>query len=364
MEKIIIDGGPCSGKTTGLAKISERLMELGIIPFIVPEAATLLIQSGITPKLIGIHEFQKEIILLQIHTEGYWEKAAQRTMADKNKPGILFHDRGLLTGSAYLELGQGENQLEKFQREVLWEVGEYNVEEIRARYKGVIHLVTAANGAEKYYTLANNSARKETPEEARALDERTKASWLGHPHLAIVPNKDKDGIISFDRKIKNMLAEVFRIIGYPIPIELEDKFKLRSFDPAKLPVKCEATEITQTYLIPEDIRCEERVRMRTWMGFSSYFRTIKSPGPDGGRIEIEDSIPLREYQALLERENRNASPIRKTRYCFLWKDQYFEVDAFHGKLEGKFFMERERTDKNDMTDLPPFIDVEENVTGQ
>ena len=29
------------------------------------------------------------------------------------------------------------------------------------RYDLVLHLVTAANGAEKYYTLENNAARKE-----------------------------------------------------------------------------------------------------------------------------------------------------------------------------------------------------------
>ena len=37
---IAIDGGPCSGKTTGMVSISDALTEIGMVPFTVPEAAT------------------------------------------------------------------------------------------------------------------------------------------------------------------------------------------------------------------------------------------------------------------------------------------------------------------------------------
>lgn len=50
------------------------------------------------------------------------------------------------------------------------------------RYDAIIHLVTAADGAEKYYTLDNCVARSETPELARLLDLNTQKAWLGHPH--------------------------------------------------------------------------------------------------------------------------------------------------------------------------------------
>ena len=42
------------------------------------------------------------------------------------------------------------------------------------RYDAVIHLETTAIGAEEYYTLQNNECRRETPEEAAALDEKIK----------------------------------------------------------------------------------------------------------------------------------------------------------------------------------------------
>jgi hypothetical protein len=44
--KICITGGPCAGKTTAIASISERLRELGYTVFIVPEAATMIFSGG------------------------------------------------------------------------------------------------------------------------------------------------------------------------------------------------------------------------------------------------------------------------------------------------------------------------------
>lgn len=56
------------------------------------------------------------------------------------------------------------------------------------RYACVIHLVTAAEGAEEFYTRSNNAARSETAEEARTLDRRTLGAWEGHPARHVVGN--------------------------------------------------------------------------------------------------------------------------------------------------------------------------------
>ncbi len=45
-----------------------------------------------------------------------------------------------------------------------------------ARYDQVVHMMTAASGAEQFYQLANNSARSEGIELARELD--TKAAQV------------------------------------------------------------------------------------------------------------------------------------------------------------------------------------------
>jgi hypothetical protein len=64
------------------------------------------------------------------------------------------------------------------------------------RYEAVIHLVTAANGAEKFYSLTQAedpttgaaTARHESIEEAIQIDEKTRRAWEGHRHLYVVDN--------------------------------------------------------------------------------------------------------------------------------------------------------------------------------
>ena len=61
------------------------------------------------------------------------------------------------------------------------------------RYEAVIHMVTAADGAEKFYSDASNEARYETVEEARALDRKLVNAYVGHPNFNIIDNKDVGG---------------------------------------------------------------------------------------------------------------------------------------------------------------------------
>ncbi|MFA6158305.1 MAG: AAA family ATPase [Candidatus Paceibacterota bacterium] len=356
--RIAIDGGPSGGKTAGMAHITSELAQVGIMTLIVPEAATLLILSGITPKAVEMSPFQGAVVRLQISNEAVWMKEAERLQERFGKRVVLLCDRGIVGASAYLpEEGAAEAL-----NDVLFEF-DMDIESARTRYAGVIHMVTAAEGAEGFYTLANNAARDESPEQARELDRRSMKAWLGHPHLAVVANVDREGnSVSFDRKIRHALAEVFRILGYPVPLEIEEKYLLKGFDPARLPVAYEAIGIEQTYLVPEEAGAEERVRVRRWIGCSSHFHTIKKPAADGARIEIERLIDAKEYLALLERADPKRRTIKKTRYCFVWNAQYFEADVFEGVHQGLYFLERERTSVNDRTVLPPFIDMVRDVT--
>lgn len=44
--RICFTGGPCAGKTSALSYVAERLRETDYAVFCVPEAASLLFQSG------------------------------------------------------------------------------------------------------------------------------------------------------------------------------------------------------------------------------------------------------------------------------------------------------------------------------
>jgi len=44
--RILLTGGPCAGKTTIMASISQDLQQLGYKVLIVPEAATIIMKGG------------------------------------------------------------------------------------------------------------------------------------------------------------------------------------------------------------------------------------------------------------------------------------------------------------------------------
>ena len=61
-----------------------------------------------------------------------------------------------------------------------------------ARYAGVIHLVTAADGAPDAYSRWPAAHRPESPEEAIALDRWLADAWAGHPRYRRIDNVGRD----------------------------------------------------------------------------------------------------------------------------------------------------------------------------
>jgi hypothetical protein len=81
----------------------------------------------------------------------------------------------------------------------------WNAVELRDnRYNQVIHLITAANGAEAYYNIEDNPVRTEGLELARQLDKATIEAWVGHPYIDVIDNST-----DFDAKLKRMIAVRF-----------------------------------------------------------------------------------------------------------------------------------------------------------
>ena len=76
-----------------------------------------------------------------------------------NNHSIVLHDRGVMDGSAYTD--------ENVWQAILDETGWSTIQLRDRRYEAVIHMVTAAEGAEEFYSIENNIARSEGLEEAR-----------------------------------------------------------------------------------------------------------------------------------------------------------------------------------------------------
>lgn len=98
-----------------------------------------------------------------------------------DKPVVILIDRGLLDGSAYVskEIWQS-----------LCDDAGYNNSSLRDnRYDAVLHMVTAADGADKYYDSETNVARYETVEDAVAKDKALREAYMGHSEFHLVDNK-------------------------------------------------------------------------------------------------------------------------------------------------------------------------------
>lgn len=185
MKKIVLTGGPCSGKTTVLRALRDEFA--GII--IVPEVATLLLEGGFP--VPGKHlpwseewqaSFQAAVLPLQHSLED-----THRLMAVGNGCQLVICDRGVLDGAAYTPGGVPE-----FSRR-------YGVDHTLAlaRYESVIHLESLATAEPEKYGKAGNDSRFEPLERAQELERATRAAWDAHSrHLVLDGRRGIEGKIS------------------------------------------------------------------------------------------------------------------------------------------------------------------------
>lgn len=346
--KIVITGGPCAGKTTAMSWIQNAFTKLGYAVLFVDETATQLITGGAAPWLSASNrDFQLQLLRLQQAKEKAFSEIGRTMKANKI---LVVCDRAAMDNCAYMS-----------EEEFGWVMKQLNTNKIalRDQYDAVFHLVTAAKGAEKYYTLSNNQARTETVEEASALDDKLIAAWTGHPHFRVIDNST-----SFEEKMVRLIKEITSFLGEPTPMEIERKYLIaRPHQKAleQLP-NCERVDIVQTYLKSEDPAEERRIRQRGCNGNYIYFMTRKKKAKGIGRVEIEERLSQEEYISLLVEADPAYRPIHKERYCLSENGLYYEIDIYP-EWKDKAIMEIELHSEDQEVVFPEEIDVIREVTG-
>src|ERR1700722_2237176 len=197
IHRIVLTGGPCAGKSTALAHVTERLVGAGLQVYRVPDASTLLLSGGAvvvgaTPE--QIITFQRGILCLTLALEDAFLSIARGS----GRKCVLVCDRGAMDGSAYIT--------EESWRRLIEEVGFTEPQLREHRYDAVVHLVTTAIGAEHSYGTYSNAVRFETLEEARGVDERLRHAWHGHPNLRVIDNST-----DFHGKLHRVLSAVCEV---------------------------------------------------------------------------------------------------------------------------------------------------------
>ena len=350
IKKIVLTGGPCAGKTTALVRVIDHFNSRGFKVFCVPEVPTIYSLAGwnyLTPNRQLYFEGERAILETQLALEDHFVRLASVC----TKPVLIVCDRGTMDISAYIAPDEWES--------ICREAGTSpNV--LFERYDAVLHLVSAADGAEQYYTIATNSIRYEKADEeglriARELDKKVIKAWTGHPHLRVINNHD-----DFDRKMQRVLREISNVLGLPQPVTEERKYIVELT--GELPETIDS-DILQTYLVSEP-GTEVRLRRRSWSGGKvvNVHNTKKRTSP-GEQIETERQVENALYESLLQQADPYRQSISKLRQSFIWKGQYFELDTYRGSLDGLVILETKGIADAEDVNFPPFIRVIKEITG-
>lgn len=352
--RVAVTGGPCGGKSSSLSFLSQKLSDYGFEVYVLKEGLTHLIEHGMRLKQAvaaqrwdEVLDYKEVILGWQLDNEKWMGRSIE--IAGGKNPAVILSDRGLSDIRAYLAPGEdGDKQY----RELLKQFG-LDPMTARDRYSGAIHMVTPADGAEEFYTLANNEVRMETLEQARVLDKRTQEAWLGHQHLKVIDNST-----DFSGKLHRALQATCRFLGIPQPLEVERKFLVTW--PKALAVPHQVVRIEQMYL-PEENGMEVRIRRRSQGHDAMYYLTRKRTIKPGVRIETEELISLRQFLALKANVDPTRGTIVKDRVCFLYEKQYCELDLFHNP-PNLALLEVELTEEQEEVKLPDFLAIEREVT--
>eukprot|EP01087_Luapelamoeba_hula_P016633 TRINITY_DN5129_c0_g3_i3.p1 TRINITY_DN5129_c0_g3~~TRINITY_DN5129_c0_g3_i3.p1 ORF type:complete len:624 (-),score=115.37 TRINITY_DN5129_c0_g3_i3:68-1939(-) len=321
--KIVLTGGPCGGKSTALSILGHRLTSLGFRVYSVPEAATILFTGG---GRFAEWDIEKEIAFEEskIRTQMALEDAFMQLARVSGKPSVVICDRGTVDSKAYIADDAWNLLLNK----TGWSI----VGLRDKQYDAVLHLISAALGAESFYQTVNNPTRTESLSGAKELDLRILNAWIGHPRLYIIDNST-----DFKGKMDRVMEVLCRQLGIMSSGTVR-KFLLR--DPKdfyNIPVQYEEFDVEQTFLrqsSPGTTGTSQEagyvfIQKRGQHGVSTYRYSTKLLFPDSQeKAVIERQITGVEYLTLLKQADPTRHVVKKKVRCFLWNHRYYELSSF------------------------------------
>merc|ERR1712212_530791 len=285
------------------------------------------------------------------------------SMAEKcSQNCLIIADRGVMDASAFISREAWDKILTKLSLE--------DIEISDNRYNHVVHLQSAAIGAEKFYTTEEHTARFEGLELARERDNNAMEAWRDHPYVDIIDNRS-----DFDSKMNRLVDVVVRRIG----IDVGDRFSANARKvkfvinglpgDSDFPVKFTDFQVVHHYLHSAQKEYQTRLRKRVRNGRATYTFTVRKPELQGQTVEVKQPISQRDYANLLAHRDDNHLPVFKTRRSFLYENQQYQLDIYrapcHSRCQGLVLLETFTTVPDDelMASLPPFLRVKRNTTG-
>ena len=313
IHKIVLTGGPGGGKTTVLPLCIECLLSAGYDVLNIAEAATTVMDRGINFRdgVVDSLEFQRFLLKYQL----FWEDAIMNTKYNTNKPLVVLLDRSIIDGKAYINNEQWEKLKEEFG---------VNELDIFSRYDLVVHLVTAAYGAEHAYTCDNNKQRGEKDlEAARRVEKNVRDAYYGHLNVRYVDNST-----DFNEKMQRVINVIFEHLNLAKPKLKQRKFlvEIDKFIQCLDSDRISYRYFEQTYLVSNDSKIERRLRKIGLNGQSVYYYTLKYK--DSLASIKDQQISYDMYNLLLKEADTSRMTIKKVRGYFSKDNIYYTLDDF------------------------------------
>lgn len=308
--KVAITGGPCSGKSTSMKTLQEKFSS-DFKVFVLPECATTIVKAGVTIIPSEFTEkthtrFTKGICQLQIDLEKFFEEEAK----NQKKDVLILTDRGVVDNFAYCTPKVKQNVY----NETGWDENFTCID----RYDLVIHLVTAAKGAEKYYTLENNEARTETPDIARFLDKKTHEEWMIHPNLVVIDNS----VPGFQNKMNRVVNAVSSLVlKKPVANKMFKMLINWGSSDAKLPETIRVEKILEsvTYLNSNkaDKLFSVKKRQIKDTGRMTYYHTERFLNPkEEDHMELSLQINVKVYFDFKQNNDKSKVEVNREIHSF------------------------------------------------
>ena len=348
--KVVLTGGPAAGKTTLISRILKEFdQDDGWRVITIPETATELISGfGLKPfgGCMSMLAFQDFVIADQIHKEALALKACD-VVEEENI--LILYDRALMDDKAYISDDEFKEVIARFDGRT--------EESVLNNYDMVLHLVTCAKGAEFAYDLGN-TARTESVEYAREMDDRTLRAWKGHHNLRIIDNS-----VDFDDKLQRAVWAIQQAVGREAPAEKKQKFLVCMPDVKKLQREHNAAELrmVQTYLMETESGVERRARRMQNGKDTWYFYSEKHHTEDSAGWVTERRISETEYERYLKQADPKLQPVEKVKYRFVYSDHRFELDIYPFSKD-RAILFRYATDGRG--EIPSELNVLKEVTGE
>ncbi|XP_076039530.1 TRPL translocation defect 14 isoform X2 [Oratosquilla oratoria] len=354
--------GPCGGKTTGQARLCTFFENLGWKVYRVPETATILLSGGIKFADLTQEEavqFQENLLKSMMQIESTYFRLAETS----SKNCLVICDRGTMDASAFIHPSQWEAIMKR---------NGWNPVDLRdTRYNHIIHMVSAARGAEAFYSTEDHACRSENLDLARTLDQKAAQAWIGHPYFDVIDNST-----DFDTKIRRMISSVCQKMGIDTGDRLKNnarkvKFLVRGTLPndSVFPTFMDF-DVEHIYLRTNSRKMQARLRKRGQHGYNSYTYTIRKPEQLGQIVEVKTAISQRDWNNMAAQGDEHHFAIYKKRRCFIHNNQYFQLDVYkkpcHPRCEGLLLLETYSTLPSEELSrrLPDFLNIAEEVTGR